>query len=100
MSAVSFKASRVVEQNPCPAWVFALPRRNGKARALRICAMRAEASVEEKSTDQLRHILHDLSNLLTGIMVTGGLLQLALQGDRRQHYAAEICEGSERGANL
>lgn len=56
--------------------------------------------MEEASTNQLRHILHDLSNLLTGIMVTGGLLQLALQGDRRQHYAAEICEGSERGASL
>lgn len=56
--------------------------------------------MEEPTTEQLRRILHDLSNLLTGILVTGGLLQLALQGDRRQHYAVEICEGSERGAAL
>lgn len=56
--------------------------------------------MEEPTSEQLQRILHDLSNLLTGIMVTGGLLQLGLQGDRRQHYAAEICEGSERGATL
>lgn len=56
--------------------------------------------MEEPANDQLRHILHDLSNLLTGIMVTGGLLRLALKGDRREHYAVEVCEGSERGATL
>lgn len=56
--------------------------------------------MEEPLNEQLRHILHELSNLLTGILVTGGLLQLALQGDRRQHYAVELCEGSERGATL
>ncbi len=56
--------------------------------------------MEEPTTEQLQRILHDLSNLLTGIMVTGGLLQLSLQGDRRQHYVTEICEGSERGAVL
>jgi signal transduction histidine kinase len=59
-----------------------------------------EENVEEPLNEQLRHILHELSNLLTGILVTGGLLQLALQGDRRQHYAVELCEGSERGATL
>jgi signal transduction histidine kinase len=59
-----------------------------------------EKSVEELVNEQLRHILHELSNLLTGILVTGGLLQLALKGDRRQRYAVELCEGSERGAML
>ena len=56
--------------------------------------------MEDPITEKLQQILHDLSNLLTGVMVTGGLLQLSLQGDRRQHYAIEICEGSERGATL
>lgn len=56
--------------------------------------------MEEPNTRELRDILHELSNLLTGILVTGGLLQLALQGDRRQHYAVEVCAGSERSATL
>ena len=56
--------------------------------------------MDEQITERMQCILHDLSNLLTGIMVTGGLLQVALQSDRRQHYAAEICGGSERGAAL
>lgn len=56
--------------------------------------------MEDPMSEQLRHVMHELSNLLTGIMVTGGLLQMSLQGDRRQHYAAEICEGSERSASL
>ena len=63
-------------------------------------AQASEAEVEEPNAEQLQRMLHDLSNLLTGILVTAGLLQLALQGDRRQHYAVEICAGSERGATL
>ena len=56
--------------------------------------------MEDTTSEQLRHVMHELSNLLTGIMVTAGLLQMSLQGDRRQHYASEICEGSERSAAL
>jgi len=63
-------------------------------------SMQLEENVEEPLNEQLRHILHELSNLLTGILVTGGLLQLALKGDRRHHYAVELCDGSERGATL
>lgn len=63
-------------------------------------AQAMEADVEETTSEQLQRMLHDLSNLLTGILVTAGLLQLALQGDRRQHYAVEICAGGERGAIL
>ncbi len=56
--------------------------------------------MDESTTNELCAILHELSNVLTGILVTGGLMQLALQADPRQRYAAEICSGSERGASL
>jgi nitrogen-specific signal transduction histidine kinase len=56
--------------------------------------------LDQPKSRQLREILHDLSNVLTGISVTGGLLQLALQGDRRRHYAVDICAETERSAKL
>ncbi len=56
--------------------------------------------MERDEREELRHIMHELSNLLTGMLVTGGLLRLALQGDRRERYAADVCEGGERGAVL
>lgn len=56
--------------------------------------------LEEPKNSRMREILHDLSNVITGISVTGGLLQSALQGDRRQHYAVDICVGTDRGAEL
>jgi nitrogen-specific signal transduction histidine kinase len=48
----------------------------------------------------LRHVLHELANVLTGMMVTGGLLHQALKGDLRQRYTGEICTGGDRGAEL
>lgn len=56
--------------------------------------------MEQPEREQLRHLLHELSNLLTGVLVTGGLLRIALKGDRRERYAADVCEGGERGAAL
>ena len=49
---------------------------------------------------KLRHALHELANVFTGIMVTGGLLHQALKGDLRQRYTGEICAGGDRGADL
>jgi hypothetical protein len=49
---------------------------------------------------QLRHLLHEMANVFTGILVTGGLLHQALKGDLRQRYTAEICTGGDRGAVL
>ncbi len=60
------------------------------------------ASVELGTDDvrQLRHLLHEMANVFTGVMVSGGLLQQALRGDQRQRYSNEICNGVERGAVL
>ncbi len=49
---------------------------------------------------RLRSILHELSNVMTGVLVSGGLLRLALRGDAREQRATEVCDGGERGAAL
>jgi hypothetical protein len=49
---------------------------------------------------RIRHVLHELANVFTGMMVTGGLLHQALKGDLRQRYTGEICTGGDRGAEL
>ena len=48
----------------------------------------------------MRHRLHELANVFTGVMIAGGLLSQYLEGGSLQHYAADICEGSERGCAL
>ncbi|MGE5110454.1 MAG: hypothetical protein ACM3JB_06330 [Acidobacteriaceae bacterium] len=50
--------------------------------------------------ERLRSILHDLSNVMTGVLISGGLLRLAPHGDSRDRHAKEVCEAGERGAAL
>lgn len=50
--------------------------------------------------EKLRSILHDLSNVMTGVLMSGGLLRLALRDDDREHHAMVVCDGGERGAAL
>ena len=56
--------------------------------------------LSEVEVRELRQILHDLSSVFTGVLVSGGLMNMALAGDKRERYATEICEGAERGAAL
>jgi hypothetical protein len=48
----------------------------------------------------MRHHLHELANVFTGVMIGGGLLSQYLEGGSLQHYASDICEGSQRGCVL
>ena len=48
----------------------------------------------------MRHRLHELANVFTGVMIAAGLLSQFLDGGSLQHYAADICEGSDRGCTL
>ncbi len=57
-------------------------------------------TLSETEVRHLRHLLHELANLFTGFLVTGGLLHHALSGDPRQRYSNDLCEGGERGAAL
>ena len=54
----------------------------------------------EDEVRHLRHLLHEMANVFTGILMTGGLLHQALEGDLRQRYTGEICTGGDRGAVL
>jgi hypothetical protein len=48
----------------------------------------------------MRHRLHELANVFTGVMIAGGLLnQYAAEGSLRR-YATDICESCERGCTL
>lgn len=47
-----------------------------------------------------RWYLHELSGLLTGILINGQLLNEKLAGDPRQYYTEQVCEGAERGAGV
>jgi hypothetical protein len=59
-----------------------------------------QAGIDAETVKQLRAYLHDLSSVFTGVLVSGGLLKMALEGDQRQRYSKDICEGAERGADV
>ncbi len=48
----------------------------------------------------MRHRLHELANVFTGVMLSSGLLGQYLEGGSLQHYATDITEGGERGSAL
>lgn len=48
----------------------------------------------------MRHNLHELANVFTGVVIAGDLLALHLDAGPLQRYAVEICAGSERGCAL
>jgi nitrogen-specific signal transduction histidine kinase len=48
----------------------------------------------------MRHGLHELANVLTGLMIAGGLLSQYMEGKALRQYASGICEGCERGGAL
>lgn len=56
---------------------------------------------EDFDHEELRRVLHDLSNTLTGLLMNAGLLGVALRGNERlRRYADEITGSGERGAAL
>jgi len=57
-------------------------------------------SLQESEREALRLRLHELANVFTGVIIAGGLLCNRLQGEDLRRYAADICEGSERGCEL
>jgi len=52
----------------------------------------------EFNIQQYRWYLHELSGLLTGVLINGQLLDERLAGDPRQYYTRQVCEAAERGA--
>ena len=49
---------------------------------------------------ELRRLMHELSNITTGILISSGLLAQLLSGDDRCRYCQQINEAGERTATL
>jgi hypothetical protein len=52
------------------------------------------------SVRAMRHNMHELANVFTGVMIAAGLLSQYLEGGSLAPYASDICEESERGSAL
>jgi signal transduction histidine kinase len=49
---------------------------------------------------ELRKLMHELSNVTTGMLISAGLLTRLLAGDERSRYCERINEAGERTAVL
>ena len=56
--------------------------------------------LDGSEVQRMRHRLHELANVFTGVMIAGGLLSQCADGGSMRRYASDICEGSERGCRL
>jgi nitrogen-specific signal transduction histidine kinase len=52
--------------------------------------------LDSSDVQAMRHRLHELANVITGIMIAGGLLSQQLEPGSLQHYASNVSEGGER----
>lgn len=59
-----------------------------------------DAKLSDVTAKELRRLMHDMSSVFTGILVSGGLLNLAVTEGKQKRYSANICEEAERGAAL
>lgn len=69
---------------------------NGSPQA----AKHSAVVLEITEVQAMRHRLHELANVFTGVVIAAGLLTHYLEGGSLRQYAADICEGSERGCAL
>jgi nitrogen-specific signal transduction histidine kinase len=56
--------------------------------------------LDSSEVQAMRHRLHELANVFTGVMIASGLLSQFLKGNALRQYAADICDSSERGCTL
>ncbi len=73
-----------------------IPDGHGSSQAAKHSAVVLDFS----EVQAMRHRLHELANVFTGVVIAAGLLQQYLEGGSLRQYAADICEGSERGCAL
>ncbi len=60
----------------------------------------ANFTLDPQAAHAMRHCLHELANVFTGIAVGGDLLALRLAESPLHGYAEDICAGGERGCVL
>jgi nitrogen-specific signal transduction histidine kinase len=56
--------------------------------------------LDSSQVQTMRRLIHELANVLTGVMISGGLLSQYLEGNALRSYASGVCEGCERGGVL
>jgi hypothetical protein len=56
--------------------------------------------LDSSEVQTMRHRLHELANVFTGVVIGAGLLSQYLERESLRQYATDICEGSERGCAL
>jgi hypothetical protein len=56
--------------------------------------------LSRSAVEQIRRRLHELANVFTGVMISGGLLTQELKLSQMERYAVDICECGERGGSL
>jgi hypothetical protein len=72
----------------------------GDAKRLRPTGHLGTILLDGSQGEAMRLLLHELANILTGVMISGGLLSQYLESQPLAHYAAGVCEGCERGCDL
>jgi nitrogen-specific signal transduction histidine kinase len=70
------------------------------ASSSRMIANHGLVVLDSSSVQTMRHQLHELANVFTGVMIAGGLLSQYLEAGSLQHYATDISENGERGCAL
>ncbi len=56
--------------------------------------------LDQEAAQGMRHCLHELANIFTGLMIAGGLLAQHPEMESLERYVTDLCEGSERGSAL
>jgi signal transduction histidine kinase len=65
------------------------------------CSLSSEiAFLNQVRCLELRKLVHELSNVTTGILISSGLLTKLLAGDQRCRYSEQINQAGERTATL
>lgn len=72
----------------------------GKAGASGADVSLGSVSLTQDGVRAMRHNLHELANVFTGVMIAGDLLALRLAEGSLRPYAVDICTGSARGCAL
>lgn len=71
-----------------------------EARATPELGKLSTVRLDSSEVQVLRHGLHELANVFTGVMIASTLLLQNIGVGRLRNYATDISEGSERGCNL
>jgi nitrogen-specific signal transduction histidine kinase len=71
-----------------------------EANASPVMAALGSISLDSSEVQAMRHRIHELANVFTGVMIAGDLLSHYLEAESLRPYVSHIREGSARGCVL